>query len=546
VCARAAVAAVAALLALAGGLAVGVVAGSTPAAAAGDRVPAHRAQNAVFTDDAYGVIDAGGGVATYGGAGYAGDALGLSLSAPIVGAAAAPGGGYWLAAADGGVFAFGDARFLGSMGGTPLDRPIVGIAATADGDGYWLVASDGGVFAFGDARYFGSMGGRPLDRPVIGLAVTPDGGGYWMAAADGGIFGFGDAHFAGSMGGQPLNGTVVGIAAAPTGGYWFVGSDGSVFSFGGAPFFGSLGGSLLPSPIASLASTPDGGGYWMADSEGSVYAFGDAQYVGGYVSPMHPPLYPPFLSAPVPPVTAIVALASGPQLVHTGAPRVLFLGDSVSYEEGVYTAADLTSQGSQAFDVFIGGIPGCGATDGAQLEEWSTPGQEELAAPACSAWASQYQWAVARYHPDSVVLQLGYWESQNEWFDGAFRNVSDPAYASYIAGDLSQAVGIAHADGAAVVLATAPYYGDGTPNWSVDVFNAMVANLASLCPTYVSVLDVGRMLDPGGTYDPAVDGITARMADGVHLTYPGVTNVLDPALVPLVTTLAGAVYAGSN
>jgi len=62
-------------------------------------------------------------------------------------------GGYWEVASDGGVFNFGDATFHGSMGGQHLNAPIVGIAAApGGGGGYWEVASDGGVFAFGGAR----------------------------------------------------------------------------------------------------------------------------------------------------------------------------------------------------------------------------------------------------------------------------------------------------------------------------------------------------------------------------------------------------------
>jgi L,D-peptidoglycan transpeptidase YkuD (ErfK/YbiS/YcfS/YnhG family) len=61
-----------------------------------------------------------------------------------------------LVASDGGIFSFGDAAFYGSTGALHLNAPIVGMAAAPGGGGYWLVASDGGIFSFGDAAFYGS------------------------------------------------------------------------------------------------------------------------------------------------------------------------------------------------------------------------------------------------------------------------------------------------------------------------------------------------------------------------------------------------------
>jgi len=89
------------------------------------------------------------------------------LNAPVVGAAAAPGGGYWLVAADGGIFAFG-APFYGSTGNLSLVKPVVGMRPLPGG-GYWLVASDGGVFAFGTANYHGSTADSLLNAPIVAI-----------------------------------------------------------------------------------------------------------------------------------------------------------------------------------------------------------------------------------------------------------------------------------------------------------------------------------------------------------------------------------------
>ena len=278
---------------------------------------------------------------TFGGAGYEGDTLGLSLAEPIVGGTADPQGGYWMVASDGGIFSFGAAGFFGSMGGQPLNKPIVGMAATPDGAGYWEVASDGGVFSFGDAAFFGSTGSIHLNQPVVGMASTPGGSGYWLVAADGGIFSYGDAAFFGSTGGLMLNQPVVGMAATANGdGYWLVASDGGIFTYGDAPFDGSTGSLALAKPVVGMTPTPDGGGYWLVAADAGVFTFGDARFSGSAQSPKHPPLYSAEFSAPIAPAVAIVNEPLGPEAAHQGGLRVDFVGDSLAWFEAYYVARD--------------------------------------------------------------------------------------------------------------------------------------------------------------------------------------------------------------
>jgi hypothetical protein len=237
---------------------------------------------------------------------------------------------YWLAQAGGGVYTFGDAGYFGSLPGIGVvpAQPIVGIASTPDGRGYWMVGADGGVFAFGDAGYYGSLPGSRItpNAPITSIAPTGDGRGYWLLGADGGVFTFGDAGFEGrqttanapyvsisALGGGgyavataspgqiwaepsgarlstlpffspfPLAASISGAATLATGsGSWQVGLDGGVFTFGRAPFEGSLpGAGIRPSaPIVAIAATADGGGYWLLGSDGGVFTFGDAGFYG--------------------------------------------------------------------------------------------------------------------------------------------------------------------------------------------------------------------------------------------------------------------------
>jgi hypothetical protein len=201
---------------------------------------------------------------------------------PVVGIAARPTGGYWLAGSDGGVFSYNGAVFYGSLGAVHLFAPVVGIAPTPSGHGYWLVASDGGVFAFGDAHFYGSLGGIRLAAPIVGIAPTPTGHGYWLVGSDGGVFTFGDAVFHGSLAtGVHLHTAIVGLARTPSGhGYWLVGNNGEVFSVPDAADHGSAVLAPLAAPVYGIAPAHGAQGYWLVAGDGGVFANGAAGFYG--------------------------------------------------------------------------------------------------------------------------------------------------------------------------------------------------------------------------------------------------------------------------
>jgi hypothetical protein len=352
--------------------------------------------------------------------------------------------------------------------------------------GYAVLDSSGRLFTMGDAGFFGSTGGLHLAAPVVGMAATPDGDGYWL-----------------------------------------VGSDGGVFSFGDAGFFGSTGGLHLAAPVVGMAATPDGDGYWLVGSDGGVFSFGDAPFEGSAASPLEPPAYMALPSDVQPNVVAVMADRPGPQLDPDGPPRVLFVGDSLAFETGFFTGA--TEAGAA---VFNGAILGCGITGAAPLQMWSVGQVDPL--PACAEWQQQYQWAIDGWHPNVVVFLAGYWECQSRLVNGASINISDSAAsAASLAGALSQALGILHSEGAPVITLSSPYFGDGTPSALVDLYNATLAQVTAALP-WAQSFDLNALLDPGGSYSSVVDGVVVRTPDGVHLTAPGVEQVIDPALAPIV------------
>jgi hypothetical protein len=231
--------------------------------------------------------------------------------------------------------------------------------------------------------------------------------------------------------------------------------------------------------------------------------------------------------------------ATGPQATHAGGLRVAFTGDSLALYEGQYTELMAPPYG-----VDNGAAAGCGFTNGAAAVEWSDPGSTYIDSGACAFWSGQLQWVVSRFHPDVTVIQTGYWESQIRLFNGNWETLANADFAYAIKANLEAAVQIAHSDGGAVVLSTAPYFADGTPNDLIDAYNSIVEGVAAEYP-YVSIDDVHADLDPGGTYQAVIDGIVARGPDGVHITEGAVDNLIVPGLNQIIANVASAVYGGS-
>ncbi len=492
------------------------------------------------TNGSYAIVDAAGGVMTFGGAAYDGDTLEVPLAKPIVGGAADPRGGYWLVASDGGVFSFGNATVLGLHGRHRAEQAHRGHGADA---------GRGRLLAGGLRRRHLLLRRRAVlgfDREHRAQQAdrrhgfdTLDGNGYWLVASDGGIFAFGDAPFCGSTGGIHLNQPVVGMAAtANGGGYWLVATDGGIFSYGNAQFWGSTGGIHLSEPIVGMTPTQDGNGYWLVGQDAGVFTTATPSSPAARSRRSIPRCFPQPLSNPIPPVVSIINEAPGPQATHQGTQRVAFSGDSLSLYEG-----DYVQRNNPPYDVDNGAAAGCGYTDGEPTIPWSNPGSVYISPGACALWATQLQWVVSRFHPDVTVIQTGYWETQDRMFNGAYTTLANPAYAAFIQNNLAQAVQIAHSDGGAVILSTSPYFADGTPTTLVDDYNQIVRSVAAQYP-YVSIDDLYTVLDPGGAYSSVVDGLVARGPDGVHITEAAVDTLIEPALNQIIANVAGAVYAG--
>jgi lysophospholipase L1-like esterase len=480
----------------------------------------------------YGVVSTSGVVATFGGAGFHGDRTTALNSSVVAITATSDAEGYWLVTSAGEVLSYGDAVSYGSAHETSASGPIVSMAATHDGKGYWLVSSSGQVFSFGDAVSYAAKTGQTVSGSIVGMAVTSDGAGYWLVTSAGEVLSYGDAVSYGSAHETSASGPIVSMAATHDGkGYWLVSSSGQVFSFGDAVSYAAKTGQTVSGSIVGMAVTSDGAGYILVASDGGVFAFGDASSKGSDVNPAESPNEPSDFTDDDPPVVGVVYLASGHQASTTGSVKVTYFGDSLAWLNEIYSD---TVAGTYDESVADAATPGCGI---AGDEELTTSASGNIDPPAaCSDWYQRLAQALASEHPDVVVVELGYWESQSHLWDGKWATLTDdPAYAAAVRSNLASVIALIRSEGAVPVLLTSPYYGDGTSNVQVDAWNSILKSTARA--SGVTVLNLNSVLDPTGSFETIVNGIDTRTSDGVHLTMAGVTKVIDPWLLPIIERL---------
>jgi len=129
-----------------------------------------------------------------------------------------------------------------------------------------------------------------------------------------------------------------------------------------------------------------------------------------------------------------------------------------------------------------------------------------------------------------VAVQLGRHEVLDRLYQGRWTNILDPAYLSYVRGELLRGIRIAGAEGAKVVLLTAPRFQRPAPpgggQWPendparVDRFNGLLRELVAENRS-LELIDLGARTSPGTTYVDTVDGVAVR-SDGVHYSPAGV------------------------
>ncbi len=168
--------------------------------------------------------------------------------------------------------------------------------------------------------------------------------------------------------------------------------------------------------------------------------------------------------------------------------------------------------------------------------------------PSCLGWRHSWAHMVARVDPQVVGILMGRFELYDHYFRGAWRHVGERLWDAHLATELNQAVALASARGAKVVLFTAPFDDPSTEQANgqpfpendpgrVVAYNRLIRQVAAGHPGTVTVIDLNALLDPHGAYTPTIDGIRVRWTDGIHISRAG-GEWLQPRILPTVDRLA--------
>jgi peptidoglycan/LPS O-acetylase OafA/YrhL len=241
------------------------------------------------------------------------------------------------------------------------------------------------------------------------------------------------------------------------------------------------------------------------------------------------------------------------QAFHTCPPiHVLLVGDSVALTLGFQIAYREQSYGILLDDQ---AILGCGfGTKGQVAFDGTLVGMYSPCVAEDKTWTQ----AVQQFRPQVVVVEMGWWDQSERYWDGKDVHLGDPDYDSYVESRIETIDRELGSRGAPVVLLTVPDMdppplanGDPQADASTarhDEINSLLAEAAKAAPGRVHLFDLAPYVNPSGTFSFDVDGSICRNSDGVHF-YDGPSladfqptacgAAVQAALFPLVRRLAG-------
>ena len=136
-------------------------------------------------------------------------------------------------------------------------------------------------------------------------------------------------------------------------------------------------------------------------------------------------------------------------------------------------------------------------------------------------WLTDWSQEVRQFQPQVSVF-LARLDIVNRDIGGKWEHIGDPSYDAYLEYQMTTAVEVLSAGGGKVVFLTTPYYDTGEqPDGAavgserdnptrVDEYNAMLRRVAAQHPGVVYVLDLNKIADPDGHFQPVIDGVTRR------------------------------------
>jgi peptidoglycan/LPS O-acetylase OafA/YrhL len=231
---------------------------------------------------------------------------------------------------------------------------------------------------------------------------------------------------------------------------------------------------------------------------------------------------------------------SAAKTFHTCPPkRVLFVGDSIAFTIGTPMLSDEERYGTEVANA---AILGCAFGTRGEL---NVNGSWKLPAEGCPDEMARWTAAEQSFHPDEVVVELGYRDEFDWLWDGQIVHLGMPAYDAYVEQQINGLISALGAGGTKILFLSVPFthppdQSNGAPAPAASParharINALLQEAAAAHPGQVSVLDLDATISPGGHYDARVNGQVCRF-DGIHFTV-FCAKLLEPGILTTARSL---------
>jgi peptidoglycan/LPS O-acetylase OafA/YrhL len=221
--------------------------------------------------------------------------------------------------------------------------------------------------------------------------------------------------------------------------------------------------------------------------------------------------------------------------------RILVIGDSIAFTIGLPMLEDEQSYG---VEVANAAILGCAFSTRGDLDVngvWQSP--ETDCASALPTWTARER----QFHPDEVVIELGYRDEFDWRWNGRVVHLGEPNFDAYVQRQIDQFVSALRRGGTKILLLSVPFTdppalsnGDAAPAASIQrhkLINSLLARAAVRAGRGAAFVDVDKTLSPHGHYTGELNGQVCRF-DGVHISL-FCANLLQEQILPAARRLLG-------
>ncbi len=201
--------------------------------------------------------------------------------------------------------------------------------------------------------------------------------------------------------------------------------------------------------------------------------------------------------------------------------RVLIVGDSVGLTMGQQLSIDEQNWGT---NIKNAALLGCGFVTGYEANSTGQFGDED---PHCTTEAASWVAQERQFKPQAVLVEMGWWDSQQHLIDGNIESLADPSYDAMVMQSIQNLINnLRTASRAPIFFLSVPWM--SPPTWSNghenpavtpashDEINALIETATHTSST-LHFVDISPYITPSGQYQQDVGGQVCRSPDGVHM-----------------------------